>query len=251
MPFSCVLQFAPDSASFVLSFALVVPSRSIPLPSSPTYPFSSQCRRNRPLLPESPQLALHKVCTRLLIITLNGSMARTGMPVSPESLARISSSRLPSCWGSDWACMHLYRLLFSNLFFGRIVSPEMYAGLVFSAAQSHAPSFFLFTLYSILLVDEILMVEILFFFKTQDQILHRARLLPRHPSVNAKGMPAVNQFPPSKARITVKQVPQRPQPRFIRGVPPLHWLPKPSRVRSAGLLPLCTTVLVEMVARIK
>lgn len=144
LPFSCILQFAPDSASFVLSFALDVPSRSIPFPSSPTYPFSSPCRRNRPLLPESLQPALHK-----------------------------------------------------------------------------------------------------------DRILHRAKLLPRRLSVNAKGIPADNQFLPSQARIMVKQVPQPPLLRFIRGVHRLHWLPKPSRVRSAELLPLCTIVLVGTVARIK
>ena len=63
MPFSCVLQFAPDSASFVLSFALDVPSRSLPFPLSPIYAVSSPCRRNRPLLPGNLQLALHKVCT--------------------------------------------------------------------------------------------------------------------------------------------------------------------------------------------
>lgn len=65
LPFSCILQFAPDSASFALSFALDVPSRSIPFPSSPTNPLSSPCRRNCPLLPERLQLALHKVCTCL------------------------------------------------------------------------------------------------------------------------------------------------------------------------------------------
>jgi hypothetical protein len=114
LPFSCILQFAPDSASFVLSFALDVPSRSIPFPSSPTYPLSSPCRRNRPLLPESLQLALHKVCTCLLSITLNGSMARTGTSVSPESLAQISPSRLPSCWGTiGLVCTHS-RFLFSE-----------------------------------------------------------------------------------------------------------------------------------------
>lgn len=117
LPFSCILQFAPDSASFVLSFALDVPSRSIPFPSSPTYPLSSPCRRNRPLLPESLQLALHKVCACLLFITLNGSMARTGTSVSPESLARISPSRLPSCWGTiGLVCTHTLFLFFSNPF---------------------------------------------------------------------------------------------------------------------------------------
>jgi hypothetical protein len=116
LPFSCILQFAPDSASFVLSFALDVPSRSIPFPSSPTYPLSSPCRRNRPLLPESLQLALHKVCTCLLSITLHGSMARTETSVSPESLGRISPSRLPSCWGTiGLVCTHS-RFLFSEQF---------------------------------------------------------------------------------------------------------------------------------------
>ena len=41
LPFWCVLQFAPDSASFVLSFALDVPSRSLPFRSTPTYAVSS------------------------------------------------------------------------------------------------------------------------------------------------------------------------------------------------------------------
>jgi hypothetical protein len=152
LPFSCILQFAPDSASFVLSFALDIPSRSIPFPSSPAYPLSSPCRRNRPLLPESLQLALHKVCTCLLFITLNGSMARTGTSVSPVSLSRISSSRLPSCW----VRLSLYARIPASFFqpiLGRIISREISAGLVFSATQSHIPSFFAFTLYSILLVD--------------------------------------------------------------------------------------------------
>ena len=94
------------------------------------------------------------------------------------------------------------------------------------------------------------MVDILYLF-IQDQILHHAKLLPRHPSVNVKGIPADNQSLPSKARIMVKQVPQPPLSRFTRSVPPRLWQLKPSRVRSAALLPLCTTVLVEMVARIK
>jgi hypothetical protein len=44
LPFSCILQFAPDSASFALSFALDVPSRSIPfLPKLPSlFPMSTQ-----------------------------------------------------------------------------------------------------------------------------------------------------------------------------------------------------------------
>jgi hypothetical protein len=84
LPFSCILQFAPDSASFVLSFALDVPPRNIPFPSSPTYLLSSPCRRNR-LLTESLQLAPPKVCTRLFSITLNGSMARTEH-LCPQSL---------------------------------------------------------------------------------------------------------------------------------------------------------------------
>jgi hypothetical protein len=114
LPFSCILQFAPDSASFALSFALDVPSRSIPFPSPPTYPLSSPCRHNRPLLPESLQLALHKVCTCLLSITLNGSMARTGTSVSPESNFTLSSSQL---LGYDWACMHAYLLFFFQTIF--------------------------------------------------------------------------------------------------------------------------------------
>jgi hypothetical protein len=152
LPFSCLLQSAPDSASFVLSFALDVPSHNIPFPSSPAYHLSSTCRRNRPLLPESPQLALHKVCTCLLSITLNGSMARTASSVSLESLAQISPSRLPSCWDA----IGLYAPIgafFSLALFRRIISREMYAGLDSSTTLSHIPSFFLSTLYSILLVD--------------------------------------------------------------------------------------------------
>ena len=65
LPLSCVLQFTSDAASLVLSFALDVPLRIVPFPSLPpqTYPPSSRCRRNRPLLVEKLQLALHKVCT--------------------------------------------------------------------------------------------------------------------------------------------------------------------------------------------
>ncbi len=74
LPFSCVLQFTSDSASLVLSFALDVPLRTPPFPSTSTYALSSRCRRNRHRLAENPQLALHKVCISLFSITYDGSM---------------------------------------------------------------------------------------------------------------------------------------------------------------------------------
>jgi hypothetical protein len=74
LPFSCVLQFTSDSASLVLSFALDVPLRTPPFPSTSTYALSSRCRRNRHRLAENPQLALHKVCASLFSITYDGSM---------------------------------------------------------------------------------------------------------------------------------------------------------------------------------
>jgi hypothetical protein len=55
-------------------------------------------------------------CAPVPSITLNGSMARRGTSVSPESLARISPSRLPSCWGTiGLVCTHS-RLNFSEPF---------------------------------------------------------------------------------------------------------------------------------------
>jgi hypothetical protein len=89
------------------------------------------------------------------------------------------------------------------------------------------------------------------FLFVQYQVLRHAKILLRHRSVNVKGIPAANQLLPSKARTMVKRVPQPLLPRFTRGAPPLHWLPKLSQVKSAVLPPLCTTALVGMVARIK
>ena len=97
-------------------YLLLSTSPPAAFPPSPSYSLSSPCRRNRPPLPESLQLALHKVCTCLLSITSNGSMARTGTSVSPESLARISLSCVPSCWGTiGLVCTHSH-FLFSEPF---------------------------------------------------------------------------------------------------------------------------------------
>ena len=106
LPFSCILQFAPDS---LLSFYLL-------LSTSPPAAF--------PSLPLQLTLSLLHVdaiapscekvynwpftrCASVSSITLNGSMAHTGTSVSPESLTRISPSRLPSCWGTiGLVCTH-------------------------------------------------------------------------------------------------------------------------------------------------
>ena len=79
----------------------------------------------------------------------------------PESLARISPSRLPSCWGTiGLVCTHTH-FFFSKPLVVLSFPVKFTQDLV---TESHVPSFFPFTLYSTLLVDEILMVDILFFF---------------------------------------------------------------------------------------
>ncbi len=75
--------------------------------------------------------------------------------VSPESLARISPSRLPSCWDTIGLVRTHTCLFFSDLFLVVLflVKCTQDAGLDSSDSQSHVPSFFLFTPRSILLVD--------------------------------------------------------------------------------------------------
>jgi hypothetical protein len=88
---------------------------------------------------------------------IDGAHGNVCVPRVSGSNFTLSSSQL---LGYDWACMHPYPLpFFFQPIFGPIISREIYAGLGYSIA-----SFFPFTLYSILLVDGILMVDILFFF---------------------------------------------------------------------------------------
>jgi hypothetical protein len=97
LPFSCVLQFTSDSASLVRSFARNILTRLLPSHYHHLRT-PSPCRHNPLLSPENPQLAPHKVCTRLFFTIFSGSMARMGTFETSQLEALISPQ--------DWARMH-------------------------------------------------------------------------------------------------------------------------------------------------
>jgi hypothetical protein len=140
LPFSCVLQFTSDSASLVLSFALDVPLRTPPFPSTSTYAFSSRCRRNRHRLAENQQLALHKVCTSLFSITYNGSMARAEMLVSSHLVIQILLFLLPSFL--DIVCAFNYVFLSRHFFHYTPLLCSLSTGLASTQPERiHCPYF--------------------------------------------------------------------------------------------------------------
>jgi len=153
LPFSCVLQFTSDSASLVLSFALDVPLRTPPFPSTSTYALSSRCRRNRHRLAENPQLALHKVCASLFSITYDGSM-----------VAQKCSCLL--IWSFKFCPFFspVFRMLYAPLtasflnrhFFITLLFLFIVHRTGFHAARTHALSLFPFIHCSVRLVDQML-----------------------------------------------------------------------------------------------
>jgi hypothetical protein len=68
---------------------------SLPIHINYTHSPPPQCRRNRLLLAENPQPALHKVRIFHFSITYNGSMARPETHVSIHSVVQVSPFRLP------------------------------------------------------------------------------------------------------------------------------------------------------------
>lgn len=77
-----------------------------------------QCRRNRLLLAENPQLALHKVCVSYFSIIYKGSIACGETPVSSHSVVQFSPPRIPIF--SNTVCVFDY-VLFCNFFLYHIL----------------------------------------------------------------------------------------------------------------------------------
>ena len=107
----------------LLWFYLLLSTSPSAFPSLPVHINATQsppqCRRNRLLLAENPQLALHKVCISHLSITCNGSMAREEMLLSSHFVVQISPFGLPIF--SNTVCVFDYiflcKLFFTIFFF--------------------------------------------------------------------------------------------------------------------------------------
>ena len=92
-----------------------------PFPHSLLFPSTStlrtllpQCRRNRLLLAENPQMALHKVCVSHFSINYSGSIACGETLVSSHLVVQISPPRITIF--SNTVCV-LDCIFFCNLFF--------------------------------------------------------------------------------------------------------------------------------------
>jgi hypothetical protein len=118
LPFWCVLQFAPDSASFVLSFALDVPSRSPPFRPTPTYAVSPHVDAIAP----SCQKTYNWFITRCVLSLLSLQTDRYGVhqrSYPPSRWLKFHPLRLPRFWGAfglvcAFTPYHLFQPLLSS-----------------------------------------------------------------------------------------------------------------------------------------
>jgi len=111
----------------LLWFYLLLSTSPSAFPSLPIYLNSThpppQCRRNRLLLAENPQLALHKVCVSRFSITCIGSIACGETLVSSHLVVQISPPRIPIF--SNTVCVFDY-IFFCILFFIIFFSCHLY-----------------------------------------------------------------------------------------------------------------------------
>ena len=148
LPFSCVLQFAPDSASFVLSFALDVPSRS----PQHSLPFHPNLPTLFPMSTQSPPLSRKSTTGPSQGVHLFSSLShrmdrwRARERLRPHSLWLEFHSFVLLVVGVRLSLYAPITALLSNQLLCHVISREMYPGPDFSATQSHTSSFFPFTL---------------------------------------------------------------------------------------------------------
>jgi hypothetical protein len=116
LPFSCILQFAPDSASFVLSFALDVPS-----PTFPSLPpqLTTSLPHVDPIA-SSYQKVYNWLFTRCVFVSfyhiewIDGAHGNVCVPRVSGSNFAFSSSRVLEY---VWSCIHPWPLSFFTTLF--------------------------------------------------------------------------------------------------------------------------------------